>query len=298
MHGAIDDATGQVVGLYLCKNECMLGYHEVMRRMIGVFGVPEAIYADRHTIFRSPNADKAKAADAPPGIKAHETQFGRAMSELGIQIIAARSPQAKGRIERLWGTLQSRLPVEFAIRGIKDVDSANEFLRGYIFAYNSEFAVEPQDKESAFLPLDEGKVLDHILCVKEERVLDHGQVFSYQGKRFQIAKAPYTDYLPPKARITVMASPHIGIKAAYLHYVFETCPAPVKANRVKPAQSPAPCGEPRIYKPEHPWEPKTGLAWKPGLPTYRESMEIIQEIFSRPYSNAGIKRSVDGEIHA
>jgi hypothetical protein len=95
-----------------------------------------------------------------------------------------------------------------------------------------------------------------------------------------------------------MAPPHIGIKAAYLHYVFATCPAPVKANRVKPAQPPARYGEPRVYKPERPWEPKTGLAWKPGLPTHRESMEIIQEIFSRPCSNAGIKRSVDGGIHA
>jgi transposase len=298
MHGAIDDATGQIVGLYLCKNECMLGYHEVMRRMISVFGVPEAIYADRHTIFRSPNADKAKAVDTSLGIQVHETQFGRAMSELGIQIIVARSPQAKGRIERLWETLQSRLPVEFAIREIKDMDSANAFLKNYLFAYNSEFAVEPQDKESAFLPLDTDKILDYILCVKEERVLDHGQVFSYQGKRFQIVKAPYTDYLPPKARITVMASPNIGIKAAYLHYVFETCPAPARVKSAESAQLPTPYKEPRSYKPEHPWEPKTGLAWSPGLPTYKESMEIIQDIFSRPYSNAGVKRPVGGKAHA
>ena len=156
LHGGIDDATSQVTGLYLCKNECMLGYHEVMRRTISVFGVPDSIYADRHTIFRSPNADKAKANDAPPGMKVNETQFGRAMSELGIKIIAARSPQAKGRIERLWETLQSRLPVEFEIRGIKDVDAANVFLSSYIYALNSEFAIEPEDRDSAFLPLDEG----------------------------------------------------------------------------------------------------------------------------------------------
>jgi len=286
LHGSIDDATGQIVGLYLCKNECMLGYHEVMRRMISNYGIPDAIYADRHTIFRSPNADKAKAVDASSELKAHETQFGRAMSELGIQIIAARSPQAKGRIERLWETLQSRLPVELAIRGIKEVDAANDFLSSYIYAFNSEFAVEPQEGESGFLPLEEGKNLDHILCIKEERVLDRGQVFSYKGRRLQIVKAPYTDYLPPKAKITVMVSPYIGVKAAYLHYVFETSPAPRKTSQVKPVEPKPSPQEPRTHRPAIPWEPTTGLPWKPGLPTYKETLEIISEIFNRPYSNA------------
>jgi transposase len=285
LHGAIDDATGQITGLSLCHHECLLGYHEVMRRMIAVYGVPEAVYADRHTIFRSPHADKAKAEDAPPGINAQETQFGRAMSELGIQIIAARSPQAKGRVERLWKTLQSRLPVEFAIRGIKDMDTANAFLNTYRFAFNSEFAVEPQDKDTAFLPLEEGKILEHILCVKETRTLDHGQVFAYGGKRFQIEKSPYSNWLPPKAKITVMVSPCFGIKAAYLPYVFETRPAPSK-RAVEPKPAPkAEAKKPRIYRPESPWEPKDGLLWQPGLPTYQESLAIIQEIFHKPYAD-------------
>jgi transposase len=283
LHGTIDDATGQVTGLYLCKNECMLGYHEVMRRMIGVFGIPEAIYADRHTIFRSPNADKAKAVDTPPEIKAHETQFGRAMSELRIQIIAARSPQAKGRIERLWGTLQSRLPVELEIRGIKDIDCANEFLTDYIFAFNSEFAVEPADTDSAFLPLEEGLNLDHILCIKEERQLDNGQMFSYKGQKFQIENSPYSNWLPPKAKVTVMASPYIGIKAAYKNLVFDTKPAKKRETPAK-QETPKDGDAKRVHRPGSPWEPKTGLLWKPGLPTYRESLDIIYEIFNRPYA--------------
>jgi transposase len=295
LHGGIDDATGQATGLYLCKNECMLGYHEVMRRMIGVYGVPDAIYADRHTIFRSPNADKAKAIDAPPGLKAHETQFGRALSELGIQIIAARSPQAKGRVERLWATLQSRLPVELEIRGIKDIDAANEFLKDYIFAFNSEFAVEPEDSDSAFLPLGEGRVLDHILCVKETRTLDGGQVFSYGNRRYQIEKSAYSDWLPPKAEITVMASPHIGIKAAYRSYVFETKPAPPKGQEKKCPAPEADAKGPRVYRSGSAWEPKDGLPWKKGLPTYDETLDIIHEIFSKPYSNKkGSKQPIGG----
>ena len=286
LHGCIDDATSQVTGLYLCQNECMLGYHEVVRRTVDTFGVPDAAYADRHTIFRSPNEDKAKAIDAPPGIKAHETQFGRAMSELGIQVIAARSAQAKGRIERLWETLQSRLPVELEIRGIRDIDTANEFLKTYIFALNSEFAVEPLDSDSAFLPLPEGKILNHILCVKETRTLDSGQVFSYKGRRFQIVKSQYSDWLPPKAVVTVMVSPYIGIKAAYKNYVFDTMLAPVKQPAKKAAleKPKTEAKAPSVYRSATPWTPKEGLPWQPGLPSRREVLEILDDIFSKPYA--------------
>ena len=296
LHGAIDDATGQVTGLYLCKNECMLGYHEVMRRMVGVFGIPDSIYADRHTIFRSPNEDKAKAADAPPGIKVYETQFGRAMSELGIKSIAARSAQAKGRVERLWETLQSRLPVELELRGIQDMDAANAFLGSYIFAFNSEFAVEPQDSDNAFLPLEEGKNLDHILCVKEERSLDAGQVFSYKGKRFQIKDSPYANWLPPKAKVIVMTSPYLGIVAAYKNLVFETKPAPDKHSTTKTKESKPQLLDPSIYRSASAWEPKTGLPWQPGLPSYRESLEIIHEIFNRPYAHSKGKKTAGKRI--
>jgi transposase len=297
LHGAIDDATSQVTGLYLSKNECMQGYFEIMRRMIGVYGVPESVYADRHTIFRSPNEDKAKAIDAPKDIKVHETQFGRALSELGIQIIAARSPQAKGRIERLWDTLQSRLPVELAIRGITDIDAANEFLKDYIFALNSEFAVEPQDCDNAFLPLEEGKNLDYILCVKEERTLDHGQVFSYKGKLFQIENVPYSKWIPQKAKVTVMLSPYIGIQAAYLNYIFNTKPANSKATTKQKNLPAMEAMKPRVYtKPENAWEPKTGLIWQPGLPSYRESLEIIYDIFNRPYVSVSNKKPLVNSI--
>jgi len=286
LHGIIDDATSQVTGLYICKNECMLGYHEVMRRMINTFGIPDAIYADRHTIFRSPNADKAKSVDAPPDMKVNETQFGRAMSELGVKIIAARSPQAKGRIERLWGTLQSRLPVEFEVRGIHDIDSANDFLNHYIYAFNSEFAVEPEEDEKAFLPLEEGMILDNILCVKETRKLDSGQEFSYGGNRFQIEKSHYSNWLPPKADITVMVSPHIGIRAAYKNLVFETVLTKSKPRKKSATieETPKPIIDPSTYRSEFAFNSNEGLNWSPGLPSYREVFDIVQEIFERPYA--------------
>ena len=283
LHGAIDDATGQVTGLFMCKNECMLGHFEVMRRMISIFGVPDAVYADRHTIFRSPNADKAKREDTPAEIRVNETQFGRALSELRIQIIAARSPQAKGRIERLWGTLQSRLPVELEIAGIKDIETANEFLADYIFSLNSEFAVEPIDYDSAFLPLDEAKNLDYILCVKEERILDRGQVFSYKGRSYQIAKSPYSSYIPIKAKVTVMVSPRIGIAVGYRNHVFTTL-LTQKRKTVAENEPEVVTPSTRTYKAGMPFSFAVESAWLPGTPSYSETLEIITEIFNRPYS--------------
>jgi hypothetical protein len=218
------------------------------------------------------------------------------LSELGVQIIAARSAQAKGRVERLWGTLQSRLPVEFAIRGITDIDDANEFMRSYIFAFNSEFAVEAEDCDSAFLPLGEGVILDNILCVKEDRVLDAGHVFSYGGKRFQIEDAPYVSWLPPKAKITVMASPDIGIKAGYLSYVFDTKPAPdKKPGKKAPGQKAEPI-DPSIYRSKNAWMPKDGLIWKPGLPPFLEMQEIVHDIFTKPYASSKGGRSPQSAV--
>lgn len=152
LHGAIDDATGKVVGLFMTRNECLYGYLETMRQCCVDFGVPQTVYSDNHTIFRSPKTGKLTVEELIAGKTVHLTQSGRSMHELGIDLIFAKTPQAKGRIERLWVTLQSRLPVEFAKRGIKDVQEANRFLeQEYRKLFNNRFAVEPEE-ESIFVP--------------------------------------------------------------------------------------------------------------------------------------------------
>ena len=230
LHGAIDDATGQVTGLYMTKNECLLGYFEMLRRTIKNFGVPVSVYADRHTIFQSPNA---KRHEADPTVNMNDTQLGRCLKELSVTLIAARSPQAKGRIERLWGTLQDRLPVEFAIRGITTLDEANAFLETYIYDFNANFAVEPKNAQNAFRKPCTEENLDYILCVKEKRSIDAGGVFSYCGKSFKIidAGAP----LPAKTQIDVLIGPRIGMMAAYKGKSMEVLPF-VPPKRRKPAK--------------------------------------------------------------
>lgn len=119
------------------------------------------------------------------------------MNELGINVIKAKSAQGKGRIERLWETLQSRLPVEFKIAGINTIEAANAFLAQFIERYNARFSVEPENPESAFRSLDDSVDLDTILCIKEERIIIEGGAFSYKGNYYQLLN---TSVLP-KAKI-------------------------------------------------------------------------------------------------
>ena len=224
LHGAIDDATGKVVGLYLTKHECLHGYWELTRRLIDRHGIPASIYADRHAIFLSRNADKLSLEDQLNGKVVNDTQFGRAMNELGITLIAARSPQAKGRVERLWDTLQGRLPIEFALAKITTIDQANDFLLSYIEAFNLQFAVVPSDSVCAFRPAPPELDLDSILCIKMTRILDAGAVFSFYNRHFVLQPGTKRMELPAKAAISVLVSPHFGIRAQYKHAVFAVLP--------------------------------------------------------------------------
>lgn len=224
LHGAIDDATGKIVGLYLTKNECLEGYLETTRQILLNHGIPASIYADRHSIFISPNASKLSIEDQLNGKVVNDTQFGRALKELGITLIPARSPQAKGRVERLWETLQSRLPVEFKIAGITTIDQANEFLALYIEKFNKQFAVQAENAETAFRPLGKDINIDYILCVKQTRIIDNGGVFSFYNKHFKVVSANKANPVPPKVEIKVLLSPHFGIKAQYKDTVFNVLP--------------------------------------------------------------------------
>ena len=220
LHGGIDDATGDVVGLYLCENECLNGYFETMRQCILTHGVPQSAYSDKHTIFRSPKADRLTVEEVIAGKVVHLTQFGRAMYELGIDMIFAKTPWAKGRIERLWDTLQSRLPVEFARRGIKTIEEANRFLREeYLQRYNRKFAVKPEG-ESIFVPLRADVDVDTILCIKKKRKTDASSCFSFKGRLFRIDTQGYP-LVPARKEIDVLLSPRIGMKIRYKDQVYE-----------------------------------------------------------------------------
>ena len=221
LHGAIDDATGEIVGLYMCRNECRLGYFEVMRQCVLNRGAPLSLYSDCHTIFRSPKEGKLTTEDLLQGKEANLTQFGRAVDELGTDIIFAKSPQAKGRVERMWETLQSRLPVEFALDGITTVEAANEYLAETVIPeFNRKWSVEAEGA-SLFVPLMKGADIDAILCVKEKRRTDNAGVFSFGNRAFRILDDGFP-LVPRGQRIDVLIGWRTGIRVSYKGQVFKT----------------------------------------------------------------------------
>jgi transposase len=167
---AIDDATGIVTGATFREQEDAAGYLTVLRDTIRRHGVPLALYRDRHGIFETPKG-MALTLEEQLVDRRTPTQFGRALAELGIVSIAARSPQAKGRIERAWGTFQDRLVVELRLAGAADLEAANRVLARFISRFNRRFAVPAANPEPAWrrLPPDVG--LDQVCCLKYRRVV-------------------------------------------------------------------------------------------------------------------------------
>ncbi len=221
LHGAIDDARGNITGLYFSPNECLNGYYEVKRQTILEYGIPISIYVDRHTIFKAPSNARLTIYDELEGKAFAYTQFSRAMQELSVGIIYAYSPQAKGRIERLWGTLQDRLALELRLAGIKSIKEANAFLPGFIKRFNAHFAVVPRVPQSAYRPLEEHINIDYILCRKDARKACQGSIFSFGGQIYQVIKNNLVVAIPNKAAITVLTSPRFGMRAEYKDGVYE-----------------------------------------------------------------------------
>jgi transposase len=158
---AIDDATGTVLAAHFRLQEDAHGYLQLLADLVTAHGVPVAIYHDRHSIFRlTTSATIAEQLRDQREL----TQVGRALAELGITSIAARSPQAKGRIERLFGTLQDRLVAELRLAGAGTLTEANRVLAAYVPAYNAQFAVAAANSASAFRRLAPGQDLASICC--------------------------------------------------------------------------------------------------------------------------------------
>jgi transposase len=181
LHAAIDDASGIVTGAFFTPNECMEGYSEVMKQGIRRYGIPLAIYSDRHTIFRSPN-ETLTIDEELAGQEVPLSNFGKAMAELGIEHIKARTPQAKGRIERLWETLQDRLPVELRLLGIQGLREANEALSELLKRHNERYGVVPAESIEAYRTLEKGTRLDYVFAWRETRKIGTGCSISYKNK--------------------------------------------------------------------------------------------------------------------
>lgn len=215
LHGAIDDATGTMWAVFE-DTETTHGYSELMRSVFNDKGMPLSLYTDRHSIFY-PTLEKLSAEEQRRGLPA-ESQFGRAMRELGIQMKKAYTPQAKGRIERVWQTFQDRLVVEMRLAGIQDKASAQIFLKTYLEKHNVQFGKAPRLKESLFRTPPPKTILDDIFCRKEFRVVQNDHTVSYQSRILQIPK-PKTWRNLTKKTVEIWDRPDGIIKIVYQNQI-------------------------------------------------------------------------------
>lgn len=181
----IDDATGRLMQLRFVASESAFSYFEALGGYLARHGRPLAFYSDKHTVFRVARSE----AKAGQGM----TQFGRALAELGVEILCANSSQAKGRVERVNRTLQDRLVKELRLAGIADREAGNGFLAAYMERFNAQFAVTPARPEDLHRPLTvPAERLRDILCWRERRYVGRQLTLSYERQRIMLEETEVT----------------------------------------------------------------------------------------------------------
>jgi len=183
LHAAIDDSTGKIVGAHFDDQETLKGYYHVLYQILNKYGIPHMFYTDNRTVFEYKNK---KMKDVG---KDTFTQFSYACKQLGIEIKTTSVAQAKGRVERLFQTLQSRLPVELRLEGITTIKEANVFLDSYIQEYNAKFALPINHNKSVFEKQPDLSTMHQILAVLSPRVIDSGHCIKFENKYYKTMDA-------------------------------------------------------------------------------------------------------------
>ena len=225
--GAVDDATGKIPYALFRDEEDAQGYFLLLRQIVTGHGIPLALYHDRHGIFERSKGMPESLEEQLEG-RRKPTQFGRLMEELGITSISSRSPQARGRIERLWGTFQDRLVSELRLAGARTIYEANQLLRDFLPRYNQKFAIPAAQPDSAYRQPGEGFTHDEVFCFKYYRTVGRDNVVRFGEHRLQIM--PTNGRLSyARARVEVHERLNGSLAVYYQGHCLATKPAPPEA---------------------------------------------------------------------
>jgi transposase len=260
--GAIDDATGMVPAALFREQEDAAGYLMLLHAIVISKGLPEAVYRDGHGAF-APTGRPGDGDDVP-WAEVALSQVGRALVELGIGSITARSAQAKGRIERLWGTFQDRLVAELRLAGIADLADANAFLPGFLVRFNARFGVPAGDPEPAWRPLPAELDPGRVLVFKYLRKVAKDHTIRLDGRVLQLPRwGTGAGYAGKRVEVHVRLDG--SIVAFDGEHELAALPAPadpvqlraLPALRAGPGLAPAPATMPWIPPADHPWKRMT-----------------------------------------
>ena len=247
--GYIDDATGNVFGRFY-DYEGTVPAMDSFKRYAIKYGLPQSVYLDKHSTYKSTSQVKEEELEERP-----MSQFERALKELGVTVIHANSPQAKGRVERLFGTLQDRLVKEMRLRGIVSKDEANDFLKHFLPGFNKRFRVHASKSADLHVPLRKGLSLDDYLCIKTNRVLRNDNTVSLNGRLFQIEEPVGSTHVAMQERLNGRLI--IKAEGRSLKYTeIKPTPKPKKKPTVSSARRVAVSPDPT-----HPWK-----RWQPPKP--------------------------------
>lgn len=252
--GAVDDATGKILFLEFWPTECQAGYLRMFRQIAVTHGLPLGYYHDRHTMLQSP---KELTIEEELAGKESLSQIQQVLKRLGVQSIGAHSPQAKGRIERLWGSLQQRLVKEMRLAGVNTLEAANAFLPAFIPRYNARFAKQPADPQTLWVPIAPDTDLDYYFSTHDTRVVSCDHTISWQGRIFQILQRPGQPGFARKT-ITVALTPE-GAVCLYNDKNRLRCQE--RSQRPQPAPTARPHAAATAPKPRDPTADKRRRAW-------------------------------------
>lgn len=191
MHGAIDDATGKITALYMAQNECLYGVMKLVEITAKRYGIPREMYMDRAAwaCVSAKNKQNLSLVEQLAGLHEKRTQIQRVLSDLNIRQILAWSPQAKGRVERMWQTVQARYPLWAYHHGIKNMEQANNRMNEFIDYFNSHFAVIAKSNWSFYRDAPDN--LDEILAAQFPRKTNVNGCFKFHSYNFAIMDCPY-----------------------------------------------------------------------------------------------------------
>jgi hypothetical protein len=179
----VDVATGTITAAYFDHQETLNGYYNVLEQILNNYGIPYMFYTEKRTVFEY---KKKKLSNLENNTF---TQFGYACKQLGIEIKTTSIPQAKGRVERMFQTLQLRLPIELRLAGITTLEQANEFLKSYLKEFNAKFALSIDNTKSVFEKQPSAEKINLILAVLTERKIDSGHSIKFDNRYFRLLDA-------------------------------------------------------------------------------------------------------------
>lgn len=255
---AIDDATSIILGACFRPEEDADGYFLVLREVLRGYGIPVAIYSDKHSIHMPQQKADLSVQEQLANVQ-RKTQFGRCLEDLGIGQIFAHSPQAKGRVERAFRTLQDRLSKELRLASVSTIEDACAFLPRFIADYNAEFGVQPDNPDPAFRPVPIALDWDYVFSKRHLRQVMSDNTVSYEGRSIQILEGPTTRNYA-KCRVEVCIHLDGRLTVTYQRHriagplQFDDLPAtrPPRATAKEPEPKP---DRPKPPKPaaDHPW---------------------------------------------